>query len=91
NVAPTWTLSTNANYVADRARQPGDARPGIPGYTTIDFSLLKSEVMSNWEFRATVLNAFNRDVREPTIAPGNIPHDLPMAGRTIALQLAYHH
>ncbi len=44
-------------------------------------------MMAGWELRAAVRNLFGRDIREPSIAPGNIPFDLPMPGRTFSLQL----
>ena len=86
--APQWQLGATLNHVADRRRQPGDVRPQIADYTTVDLNLRREHLAGNWEVRATVLNLFNRDAREPTFAPGNIPFDLPLAGRAIYLQFA---
>ena len=87
--APLWQLGGTVNYVADRAREPGDTRPQIPDYTTVDLSLRREKFAGNWQLRATVTNLFNRDAREPTLAPGNIPFDLPLPGRAFSIQLQH--
>lgn len=87
--APLWQLGTTVNYVADRKRQPGDTRPQIPDYTTVDLTLRREQFAGNWEVRATVLNLLNRDAREPTFIPGNIPFDLPLPGRAFYVQLQH--
>jgi iron complex outermembrane receptor protein len=87
--ARLWQFGTTVNYVADRKRQPGDTRPQIPDYTTVDLTLRREKVADNWDIRATVLNLFNRDAREPSFAPGNIPFDLPLPGRAFYIQLQH--
>ena len=87
--APLWQLGTTVNYVADRKRQPGDARPPVPDYTTVDLTLRREKIAGGWDFRATVRNLFDRDAREPSFAPGNIPFDLPLPGRALYLQFQH--
>lgn len=87
--APSWMAGAALNHVADRAREPGDLRPAVADYTTTDLTLQRENLFGNWEVRATVQNLFNRDVREPSIAPGNIPFDLPMPGRSVSVQLKH--
>lgn len=87
--APLWQLGATANHVADRARQPGDTRPQVPDYTTVDLTLRREKVAGNWEFRASVTNLFDRDAREPSFAPGNIPNDLPLPGRAFYIQFEH--
>ncbi len=87
--ASHWQLGSIINHVADRARQPGDTRPAIADYTTVDFTLRRQQAFGNWDVRATVLNAFNRDAREPSFAPGNIPFDIPLPRRAINIELSY--
>jgi len=87
--ARLWQFGTTVNYVADRMRQPGDTRPQIPDYTTVDLTLRREKIADNWDIRATVLNLFNRDAREPSFAPGNIPFDLPLPGRAFYIQLQH--
>jgi iron complex outermembrane receptor protein len=87
-----WQLGGQANYVADRARAPGDTRPRVPDYTTMDLTLRTQRQKNGWEFAASVRNLFNADAREPSLySPGNpspvlIPHDLPLPGRSCFFQ-----
>ncbi|HEX7650065.1 MAG TPA: TonB-dependent receptor [Noviherbaspirillum sp.] len=88
--ASGWTFSGQVNYVADRKRPAGDARPPIADYTTLDLTLRTEQRKDNWNFAASVRNLFNADVREPSLAPGlAIPNDLPMAPRTLYVQAVY--
>ena len=84
--APLWQLGSTINCVTDRKRQPGDFRPHIPDYTTLDLNLRKEKLIDNWSISAMVLNVFNRDAKEPSFAPGNIPFDFPLPGRTFYVQ-----
>ncbi len=87
--APNWQLGASVNHVADRQREPGDTRPQLADYTSTDLTLARENLFANWELRATVLNLFDRDIREPSIAPGNIRYDLPMPGRSFTVQLKH--
>jgi len=83
-----WFASVQVNRVMDRLRAPGDTRPQVPDYTTLDLTL-RSPTKGRWDFAASVRNLFDADVREPSLAPGLIPNDLPMAPRTLWLQATY--
>ncbi|MDP3843443.1 MAG: TonB-dependent receptor [Oxalobacteraceae bacterium] len=87
--APLWQLGTTINHVADRKRQPGDARPQIADYTTLDLSLRRERLAGDWTVSAMLLNLFNQDAREPSLAPGNIPFDLPLPGRALYVQFQH--
>ena len=89
SLAAGWQLSGQLNQVRDRRRAAGDLRPAIPDYTTLDLTLRSDRGSQGWNFTASVLNLFNADVREPTLAPGSIPADLPMPRRSIYLQASY--
>lgn len=82
-------LSPQLNRVADRHRAAGDARPPIPDYTTFDLTLSSGRNIANWDFSIAIRNMFNADVREPSLAPGTIPNDLPMAPRSVYLRAVY--
>jgi outer membrane receptor protein involved in Fe transport len=85
-----WFVSTQLNRVMDRMRAVGDNRPKVPDYTTVDLALHTSRGKSQWEYSASVQNIFNATVLEPSLAPGTaIPYDLPMAPRSLWLQMAY--
>lgn len=87
--APLWALGTTINHVADRKRQPGDTRPPVADYTTLDLNLRREQVAGGWNVNAVILNLFGRDAREPSLAPGNIPFDLPLSGRTVYVQFQH--
>lgn len=83
-----WFASAQANRVMDRLRAAGDTRPQVPDYTTVDLTL-RSPTKGQWDFAASVRNLFDADVREPSLAPGLIPDDLPMAPRSLWLQATF--
>ena len=95
--ASLWQVSTMANYVADRMREPGDTRAKIPDYALVDLTLRRESIAGNWDMRAMVTNLFDRDAREPTFqsvgttVPGNpiTLSDLPLPGRAVYLQFQY--
>jgi outer membrane receptor protein involved in Fe transport len=84
-----WVATTQINQVMDRKRVTGDDRPPIPDYTTVDLTLRSSRGKGKWDFAVLLRNIFDADVREPTLSPGLIPNDLPMAPRSIYLQASY--
>lgn len=88
--ASGWSLSPQVNWVADRKRTAGDARPPVRDYTSVDLTLRTNRGKDQWDFAASVRNLFAADIREPSLAPGlAIPGDLPMAPRAIYLQAVY--
>lgn len=85
-----WLVGAQLNTVADRKRAPGDLRPDVADYTTVDLTLRTHRGRNRWDFAAGVRNLFNADVREPSLAPGTaLPNDLPMAPRSVYLQAVY--
>jgi iron complex outermembrane receptor protein len=87
--ASGWRLDAMLNHVADRRRARGDARPPVPDYTTLDLALTSTPLAGGWLFSAALRNAFDADVREPSLAPGLIANDLPQAGRSFTLQASH--
>lgn len=85
-----WLLSGQVNWVGDRKRAYGDARPPISDYTTFDLTLRTANSKSRWGFAGSIRNLFDATVEEPSLAPGkDIPYDLPMPGRSFYLQTTY--
>jgi outer membrane receptor for ferrienterochelin and colicins len=89
---PRWTLDTQLNYVADRKRAPGDTRPDIADYQTVDLTLRNNHHKGDWGIAFKVLNLFGADAREPSpygtpFVP--IPYDLPLAGRAWRVELSH--
>ena len=99
-MAANWMLGSQLNWVADRRRVKGDTRPQVPDYTTFDLILRHTNEKSPWNFSLVARNLFNATALEPTLyvaAPGNqpsyptsnIPGDLPVAPRSVWLQVVY--
>jgi iron complex outermembrane receptor protein len=84
-----WALSGQVKRVAGRLRAAGDARPPVPDYTSADLTLRTSLRQSGWDLAVSARNLFNADVREPSLASTGVPYDLPMAGRSVDVQLVY--
>ena len=87
--APLWQFGATVNHVADRMREPGDIRPLIPDYTTVDLTLRREKFADNWDARAMVTNLFNSNALEPTFMSVGIPSDLPLPGRAIYFQIQH--
>lgn len=88
-VRPRWSFNTQAKWIADRKREFGDTRPPIKDYTLVDFTLRYRPTRDHLNFAFSVRNLFDRDAREPSLFPGYIPYDLPLAGRSFYLQATY--
>ena len=86
---PRWTVDTQLNWVADRKREPGDTRPPIADYHTVDMTLHSSNERGDWAYSFKVLNLFGADAREPSPAPGLIPNDLPVDPRAVRVELTH--
>jgi iron complex outermembrane receptor protein len=88
-LASAWMLNAHAHRVEGRRREPGDARPPVADYTTVDLGLRLAPGGQPWGLAFTVRNLFDADAREPSFAPGSIPFDFPMPRRNYRLQLGY--
>lgn len=86
---PEWSLTPQLNWVAGRERVVGDARPQIDDYATVDLTLRRKQKNDPWGIAASLRNLFDADAREPSLAPGGIPNDLPLPGRNFYLELRY--
>ncbi len=84
---PLWQFGTTVNHVADRMREPGDTRPQIPDYTTVDMTLRREKLAGGLEASAMVMNLFNSNAMEPTFKSVGMYSDLPLAGRSFYVQL----
>ena len=92
-LAPKWHLSGQLNSVMDRKRAVGDSRSEIEDYTTLDVTLRGVELLPGITLSVSVFNLTDADAREPglhdavsgTVA---IPDDLPLAGRSLMMQVS---
>ena len=89
-IASGWLSSTQVNRVMERIRPAGDTRPPVPDYTTVDMTVRTNHSKGSWEYAASVHNLFDATGLEPSLAPGTvIPYDLPIAPRSLWLQVTY--
>jgi iron complex outermembrane receptor protein len=86
---PGWVGNLQLNQVADRRREAGDARPRVADYTLVDLTVRAQAGRSGWELSGSVRNLFNREARDPSFAPGQLPYDFPLPGRSAYLQASY--
>lgn len=86
---PLWHLGATINNVKGRMREPGDTRPQIPDYTTVDLTLRREKLIDNWEVSGMLMNLFNSDAREPTFKAAGIYSDLPLPGRAFYVQFQH--
>ena len=87
---PDWELVLQNHWIGDRKRAAGDSRPAVDNIVQTDVTLRRMPKTSPLELTLSVNNLFDRDVREPSPAPGLIPNDLPLAGRNVMFGVIYH-
>jgi len=86
-LTPTWSVSSQFNHVMDRQRANGDNRSDIDDYSLVDLTIRAKEFSPGYEFAISARNLFNENAREPSLAPGAIANDLPLAGRGFFIEL----
>ncbi len=86
-LTPTWSVNSQFNHVMDRQRANGDTRSDIDDYSLVDLTIRAKEFSPGYEFAISARNLFNEDTREPSLAPGAIANDLPLAGRGFFIEL----
>jgi len=86
---PLWTVDTQLNWIADRKRQPGDTRPPIPDYHTVDVTLRSKNQKGDWGVAFKAINLFGANALEPSPAPGLIRYDLPVYPRAMFVELTH--
>jgi iron complex outermembrane receptor protein len=87
-----WLFNAQLNWIGERERVPGDARPSVPSYTTVDVTLRTDKVFDAWDIAFSVRNLFDEEAREPSpfgVPFVSIPNDFPLPGRSLYLQASY--
>ncbi|MDX9741104.1 MAG: TonB-dependent receptor [Gammaproteobacteria bacterium] len=93
---PVHNVSMNMrlSWVANRARDVGDARPAPDDYAITDVTIRYNPSDWPWSFAASVRNLFDEKAVEPSprmLGPGipMIPGDLPLAERSFFVEANY--
>jgi iron complex outermembrane receptor protein len=83
-------LNINATMVGPRKREVSDPGPALNGYTLVNATLMKRNLLKNMKLFVSVYNLFNADCRVPDPV-GNIPNDFPLpnSARSFILGLNY--
>ena len=87
--AQNWSFNPQITWVGERQRAYGDTRPPLKDYTLVDIVLRSIKIKDHFECAAYMKNVFDADAREPSLSPGLIPNDLPLAGRNFYVELRY--
>lgn len=87
NMTAEVLLHAQANWVADRQRAAGDARPQIKDYVLTDMSLRYAAPGQPWEAGLTVRNLFDEHALIPS--SGATP-DYPMEQRSFLAEVRLH-
>lgn len=86
-----WSVNPQVKWIGERSRAAGDTRPALNGYTLVDLTLRHSPILHDrkLEVAASVRNLLDENAYEPSLSPGLIPNDFPLAGRNFYLEAAY--
>jgi iron complex outermembrane receptor protein len=87
----TWQIDMRGNWVVSRNRSVGDTRAPVKDYLLVDFSL-RRDIFEHFQMALLVNNLFDKEVFEPSPQGDSvpfIPHDLPLAGRSVSAEIRY--
>lgn len=88
--AASWSVNPQLTWIGKRRREAGDARPPLGEYTWVDLTVRHTpNLIGKLELAASIRNVFDASIYEPSLSPGLIPNDLPLAGRNMYLEASY--
>lgn len=92
-ISDQFSLDAKSAWVGSRKRAPGDERPELSDYATVDLALnWRVWLGDNWNVKLIGKNIFDKKAYEPSHPL--VPHvlgpmsDLPIEGRSVALQVS---
>ncbi len=83
-----WSLDGQWFWIGNSKRATGDSREDIADYSIVNLTLRRKNIINNVDIALALRNAFDQDVRAPSI---NIANDYPMDSRAIWLELRGHY
>ncbi|MEW6218012.1 MAG: TonB-dependent receptor [Thermodesulfobacteriota bacterium] len=89
-----WSVNGQVNWIGnrDRDRVAGDNRDEVPDYALVDAVLRWQPRHRPWQAAVAARNLFDTDAREPSPwgrQGAALPGDVPLAGRSLMLELQY--
>lgn len=87
--ANSWNISPQITWVGQRQRVAGDSRPPVDDYTTIDLTVRRHQDTDKFAVAGSIRNLLDEKGYEPSLNPGQIPNDLPVAGRSFYIEAEY--
>jgi len=87
DLSSDWLLGARFNSVIGRSRAFGDSRSDISNYNSFDIILTGKNILPDLDLQISVRNIANERFLEPSLAPGVIPSDLPLAGRSVYAEI----
>ena len=89
-ITPGWHIDSQLTWVGAQKRVLGDPRTAVAASTTLDVTVRKQVSNNTLGLALSLRNALDADVREPSPGPAAfIPHDFPMAGRSLYAEMNY--
>jgi len=86
NLGSRWDINAQVNSVFGRERAFADLRTDVEDYTIIDLILRRKDILPGLSLAVSIRNLFDEEAREPSSSP-NIPNDLPLAGRSVFIEM----
>lgn len=91
-----WSAHGQVNWFGNQPRTPGDAREPMTAFGTLDVTLRHEPFDEHWSTMVTVRNLLDADARTPSpndrvdpIRPFvSLPHDFPLPGRSVMVQVS---
>lgn len=84
-----WNLSAQANWIDDRDRVNffTGLREKVDGYSLVNLTLRRTNLLKNWELAASVKNIFDENAVEPS--DGRIADNTPLNERSYFVEARY--
>lgn len=88
NLTKNWNINLNANYIGARKRATNDTRETLNGFTLLNLSILKKNIINNLDIQISGYNLLNSDFRVPDNS-GLIYNDYPLQGISFFGEIRY--
>ncbi len=89
------SVNADVNRILGRKRDVSDTRAGVGDYTIVNLSVIKKDLVPDFDIAFIVKNLFDEDAREPSLFDSTqglspVPDDYLLDGRAVLVELRYH-